>query len=416
MARLSQTKEAKMFSPRWKKILRDLQAARGRMAMVVIAIAVSIFGVGTILSSYTILTREVSRNYLGTNPASAYIELDRVDDALLEKVKAQPNIVDAQAGSWVLSRVEVHPNEWRPLLLFVVPDFNGRRINKFLPEAGAFPPPANTMLLEREALKYIGAKVGDVVNVETPHGQKQAVSISGTTHDPGLAPAWQEEAAYGYVTPDTLKWLGEDSTLQILKVIVKDQDKGRATIEATVGNLAQWLKAQGYIVDEIGIMKAIGARSIQITSLYLVLIVVQGLAAVVIGTPLGVLAGRGFARVIAQVLNLTLYSESIPTWVFVVQVLMGTLVPLLVALGPIQRTTRVTVRETLNDYGTSSESFGSRGLDALLGKIKGIDNTLLLALRNTFRRRGRLILTLSLLAAAGGMFMTGINVKTAWDR
>src|SRR6266508_915349 len=95
MARLSQTKEAKMFSPRWKKILRDLQAARGRMAMVIIAIAVSIFVVGTILSSYTILTREVSRNYLGTNPASAYIELDRGDDSLVEAVKEQPNIVDA---------------------------------------------------------------------------------------------------------------------------------------------------------------------------------------------------------------------------------------------------------------------------------------------------------------------------------
>jgi putative ABC transport system permease protein len=459
--------EDKMNSPRWKKILRDLQAARGRMAMVVIAIAVSIFGVGTILSAYTILMREVARNYLGTNPASAYIELDRVDNSLLQAVKRQPNIEDAQAGSWVLSRVEIRPNEWRPLLLFVVPDFNMLRINKFLPEAGAFPPHANTMLLEREALKYIGANIGDVVNVETPHGTKQAVTISGTTHDPGLAPAWQEEAAYGYVTPDTLKWLGEDNTMHILKVIVKDQAQGRATIEATVGNLAQWLKAQGYTVGEIrvpppllhphqtqmntvlttllifslmalvlsailtativggmlaqqvrqiGIMKAIGARSGQITSLYLVLVVVQGLAAVLIGTPLGVLAGRGFAQVIAQVLNLTIYSQTIPAWVFVVQVLMGTLIPLLVALGPIQRTTRMTVRETLNDYGTTTESFGSRGLDSWLGKIKGIDNTLILALRNTFRRRGRLILTLSLLAAAGGMFMTGINVRTAWDR
>ena len=73
-----------MNSPRWKKLVRDLQSAQGRMAMMVIAIAVSIFGVGTILSAYTILSREVGRNYLGTNPASAFIELDRVDDALVE--------------------------------------------------------------------------------------------------------------------------------------------------------------------------------------------------------------------------------------------------------------------------------------------------------------------------------------------
>ena len=75
-----------MNSPRWKKILRDLQAARGRMAMMVIAIAVSIFGVGMILSAYTILSREMSANYLGTNPASAFIELDRVDEALVKTV------------------------------------------------------------------------------------------------------------------------------------------------------------------------------------------------------------------------------------------------------------------------------------------------------------------------------------------
>lgn len=456
-----------MLSPRWKKVLRDLQAARGRMAMVVIAIAVSIFGVRTILSAYTVLTREVSRNYLGTNPASAFLEMDRVDDSVVEAVKEQPDIVDAEATSWVMARVEVQPNEWRPLLLFVVKDFDTLRINKFRPEAGLWPPPAQTMLLEREALKFIKANVEDVINVQTPNGQKKEVLVSGSTHDPSLAPAWQEEMAYGYVTPETLAWLGEEDTMHILKVVVKDQELGRAPIEATVGNLAQWLKEQGYMVDEIripppllhphqtqmntvlltllifslmalalsailtatiiggmlaqqirqiGIMKAIGARSIQITSLYLVLIVVQGLAAVTIGTPLGVLAGRGFSRIIAQVLNLNLYSESIPVWIFVVQVLMGTLVPLLVALGPIQRTTRITVRETLNDYGTTRESFGSRGLDGWLGKIRGIDNTLILALRNTFRRRGRLILTLGLLAAAGGMFMTGINIRTAWDR
>jgi len=455
-----------MVSPRWKKLWRDLQASTGRMAMMVIAIAVSIFAVGTILSAYTILTREISRNYLGTNPASAYLELDRVNDSVVEAVRQQPNIVDAEAGSWVMARVEISPNEWRPLLLFVVKDFNTQHLNKFTPEAGAFPPPNQTILIERAALKFINANIGDVLNVQTPNGPKRAIAISGSVHDPGLAPAWQEQMAYGYVTPSTLAWLGEGDTLHILKVVVKDQSQGRATVEATVSNLAQWLKGQGRTVGEIripppllhphqsqmnsvlltllifslmalvlsailtvtivggmlaqqtrqiGIMKAIGARSAQITSLYLVLVVVLGLIAVLIALPLGIAAGHGLARVVAEILNFTLYSESIPAWVYIVQLLMGTLVPLLVALGPIQRTARITVRETISDYGTTRESFGSRGLDGWLGKIRGIDNTLILALRNTFRRRGRLLLTVSLLAAGGGMFMTGINVKTAWD-
>ncbi len=455
-----------MFSPRWKKIFRDLQLARGRMFMVVIAIAVSIFGVGTVLTSYTILNREVKGNYLGTNPASAFLELDRVDDSVVAAAKVQPNIVDAEATSWVMARVEVRPNEWRPLLLFVVNDFEGLRINKFRPEEGAVTPPAQTILIEREGLKFIEKNVNDVINVQTPNGQKQAVTISGSTHDPSLAPAWQEQMAYGYITPETLSSLGEDSALHILKVVVRDQEQGTAAIESSVSDLARWLNAQGNAVGEIrippplkhphqrqmdsilstllifsllavalsgiltativsgmlaqqirqiGIMKAIGARSSQITSLYLALIAAQGLVAVALGSPFGAAVGRALAQAGAAALNLNIYSDSIPLWVYLVEVLMGTLIPLFVALGPIRRTTRVTVRETLNDYGIAGESFGSNRLDAWLGKLRGVDNTLLLALRNTFRRRGRLILMLGLLAAGGAMFMSAINVSAAWD-
>jgi putative ABC transport system permease protein len=455
-----------MISPRWKKLWRDLQAAQGRMIMMVVAIAVSIFGVGTILSAYTILTREISRNYLGTNPASAFLELDRVDDSLVQAVRQQPNIADAEAASWVTARVEVKPNEWMPLLLFVIPDFNAMRLDKFLPESGAWPPPDQTILLERDALPLTNAKVGDMLTVQTPNGPKQPIRISGLVHDPGLAPAWQEQTVYGYVTPSTLTWLGEGGTLHILKVTIKDQPYNIAAIDSTVGNLATWLKAQGRTVEEIripppgmhphqsqmnsilvmllifslmalilsailtatmiggllaqqirqiGIMKAIGARSRQITGLYLALIMFLGLIAVVLGTPPGIAAGRGFAGVVGQLLNFTIYSQAVPVWVYIVLLLMGILVPLLVALDPILATTRTTVRETINDYGTNREAFGSRGLDGLLSKIRGVDNTLILSLRNTFRRRGRLLLTLSLLAAAGGMFITGINVKTAWE-
>ncbi|MBP7686847.1 MAG: FtsX-like permease family protein, partial [Thermoflexales bacterium] len=455
-----------MLSPRWKKLWRDLQSARGRMVMMVLAIAVSIFGVGTMTSAYTILTREISRNYLGTQPASAFIELDQVDNALVDAVRAQPNIADAEATSWVTARVEVKPNEWLPLLLFVIPDFNNVRLNTFQPESGDWPPPAQTILLERAALPLTAVKVGEALSMQTPNGPKQNIMISGLAHDPGLAPAWQEQTVYGYITPATLAWLGESDTLHILKVAVKDQPANLTAIDSTVSNLAAWLKTQGRTVDEIripppelhphqsqmnsilvmllifslmalglsailtatmingllaqqirqiGIMKAIGARSNQITSLYLILVVVLGLVAVVIGVPLGVVTGQAFATVVGDLLNFTIYSYEIPAWVYIVELLMGILIPLLVALDPILRTTRTTVRETLNDYGTSREAFGSRGLDSFLGKLRGIDNTLLLAIRNTFRRRGRLLLTLGLLAAAGAMFITGLNVKTGWE-
>ena len=454
-----------MFSPRWKKMWGDLRAARGRMLMMVAAIAVSIFGVGTILSANAILNREISRNYLGTQPASAFLELERVDAALVQQVRQQPGIADAEATSWVTARVEVKPGEWLPALLFVIPDFNAMRLDTFLPESGAWPPPAGTLLLERAALPLTNAKVGDTLTLQTPNGPKQAITISGLAHDPGLAPAWQEQTIYGYITPATLARLGEGSSLHILKIRVRDQAQNGTAIDAEVGSLAAWLGGQGYKVGEIripppdmhphqsqmnsilvmllifsllalilsailtatmiggllaqqvrqiGIMKAIGARSSQITSLYLVLVAFLGLAAVILGIPAGNAAGQGFAGVVGQLLNFTIYSYDLPAWVYIIELLMGILIPLLVALGPIRQTSLVPVRETLTDYGTRS-GMGLRRLDRWLGNLRGLDNTLLLALRNTFRRPGRLLLTLGLLAAAGSMFITGLNVKTGWE-
>ncbi|MBI5933416.1 MAG: ABC transporter permease [Chloroflexi bacterium] len=454
-----------MNSPRWKKLMRDLQSAQGRMAMMVIAIAVSIFAVGMILTAYTVLRREMSRNYLDTNPASAFIELDRVDDALVKAVSERPGISEAEATSWVGGRAEIRPNEWMPVLLFVVPDFEASHVSAVAPEAGAYPPASQSLLVERQVLPMLEMNIGDSLTIQTPNGAKQEIEISGTVHDPALAPASQEQTVYGYITPATLAMLGESETLHILKVAVSDEPYNLAAIDSTVSELAVWLKSQGYVVDEIripppgrhphqsqltavltlllvfslmalvlsailtatminsllagqirqiGIMKAIGARTPQITGLYLVLIVVLGIAASLIGVPLGIAAGRGLTDVVAQLLNLKVYSDAVPSWVYLVLILMGVLIPLLVALDPILKTTRITVRETLNDYGISRDASASSLRDSWFSRIRLLDNTLKLSLRNTFRRRGRLLLTLSLLSAAGAMFMTGVNVRAGW--
>jgi putative ABC transport system permease protein len=455
-----------MSRPRWMKLARDLVVARGRIAMLVIAIAASIFAMALMLSTFTVMTREMNANYLGINPASAFIELDGVDEALVEAVRQQPNIADAEATSWVNGRVEIAPDQWMPLLLFVVPDFVNARISTVSPEAGAFPPLEHSILVEREVLPLLNLDIGDSLTVQTPNGEKQSMTISGTVHDPSLAPAWQEQTVYGYITPTTLAMLSEDTALHILKITVRDQPDNIAVIETTVEQLIGWLTSQGRTVDEIrippplrhphqsqmntvmmvflafsflslilsavltatmiggllaqqirqiGIMKAIGARSNQIAGMYLLLVTGLGLIAALIGIPLGIWAGRGFSEVIAQLLNLNIYNHDVPPWVYGGLVLMGILLPLLAAIRPIRRATRVTVRETLADYGTSTTAFGSSRLENWLSRIQGVNSSVLLAFRNTFRRRSRLLLSLSLLGAAGGMFMTGLNTSSGWE-
>ncbi|HEY3366110.1 MAG TPA: FtsX-like permease family protein [Symbiobacteriaceae bacterium] len=456
-----------MLSPRWQKLWRDLWLTRGRTTMMVIAIAVSIFGVGAVLTTYSTLTREISRNYLGTNPASATLEMDKVDDALVAAVRGRPGIADAEARASVTARVQVGPDTWRPLVLFVVKDMGAMRVSTFRSDGGAWPPPTGTMLVERTALPMVEARLGETVVVKTPNGPQHQVLISGVVHDPALAPAWQERMGYGYITPATLAWLGEKGDLDELKIVVSEQVGDAVAVERTARELAGWLQQQGHEVHEIqippplkhphqnqmvavlllllifslmalvlsailvatmisgllavqirqiGVMKAVGAQTRQIAGLYVVMILVISAAALALGCPAGVAAGRAFSAALAELLNITLYSQAIPWWVFGVQVVAGLLVPLLVALGPIARGSRITVREAIADFGVSQERAGGRGLDAVLGGLRGLDRSLLLALRNTFRRRGRLLLTLGLLAAGGAMFMTGLNVKAAWGK
>lgn len=455
-----------MNSPRWRKVLRDLWLGRGRAALMIVAIAAGNTGVGGILTAYAIVSREMSRNYLGTNPAAATLEMDSVDDALVREVRARPGIAAAEARTSLLARVRIGPDTWRPLLLFVVEDFDAMRVSTVAHRSGAWPPPVGTMLAERSALGMLDTGEGQTVVVRTPNGAPREIAISGVVHDPSLAPAWQERAGYGYVTPETLRWLGESGTLDELKIAVDDPSASRDAIEQTARDLAVWLAAGGHTVREIqvptprkhphqsqmtavmalllafaamalvlsavlvaslvggmmaeqvrqiGMMKAVGARTRQIAGLYLVFTGAIAVAALACAIPAGLAGGRMFAATIANLLNLQLASMAAPWWIFAVQAAAGLLVPIAVAIGPVVRGSRVTVREALGDYGVRAEATEG-GLDAWLGRMRGLDRTTLMAVRNALRRRRRLALNLLLLAAGGAMFMTGLNVSAAWWR
>ncbi|HYQ26636.1 MAG TPA: ABC transporter permease, partial [Polyangiaceae bacterium] len=452
-----------MIRPRWRKLWQDVRSERGRISIMVTAIAVSLMGIGAVLGAYAILMREMPRNYLSSRPASAALELGSdVEPALLDAVRRRPGIADAEAGEIVLARARVG-EDWKPILLFVVNDFRAQRLNTFSSEQGAWPPPTGTMLLERSALAVLQAKPGDSITVKTPNGAARAMPVTGVVHDLGLAPAWQEGEGYAYVTRATLALLGEPAELHELRVSVSRSPFDVRSVETTVQELAVWLKEQGRPVlqarvpppgrhphqtqmqgvlflmltasamalalsailvattiaallarqiREIGVMKTIGARTSQIAALYIVLIASLGLVAEVVALPLGMLGARGLAAMSGNMLNLTLVSQAIPWWVFAIQAAAGVLVPLLAASVPVLRGASITVREAIDQHGAARPvrtKAWSLGASRLNRKV-------LLVVRNVFRKRTRFVLTLALLAAGGAMFMTSLNISRGWER
>jgi len=162
---------------------------------------------------------------------------------------------------------------------------------------------------------------------------------------------------------------------------------------------------------QIGVMKAIGARTTKITSIYLTIVLVFGLTATLLALPVGFLAGKAYAGFVASMLNFELFNQQISHGVLLFQFAIGTVLPVLVAFVPIYRASRISVQEALNDYGV----INSNSLKSAQSKSKFkqllLSNSTQLAIRNTFRRKGRLILTLITLVLGGAVFITAFNIR-----
>ncbi len=117
-----------------------------------------------------------------------------------------------------------------------------------------------------------------------------------------------------------------------------------------------------------------------------------------------------------EMLNFEIVDDSIPWWVFVVQVVVGVAAPLLAAALPLARGAAVTVREAVTDTGITAGSRFAARTEQLVARIRGLGRPLLLAVRNTMRRPRRLALAVATLAVGGAAFMAALNAGASWTR
>ena len=125
-----------MTSPT-RKVLRDFWQERTRTVLVVLAIALGLAGFFAVLATWAILDRELDKGYLATNPASATLRTDAIDDALVEELRTGHGLADAQARRVISGRLKTPSGEWRGLTLFVVRDYGRIPIRPLVHEKGA---------------------------------------------------------------------------------------------------------------------------------------------------------------------------------------------------------------------------------------------------------------------------------------
>ncbi len=455
-----------MLSLRWKKVVRDLWANRSRSALAILAMTIGMMGASAVLCAYSILVRELDANYMRTNPASATIVTEAVDPALIHAVRHLPGISAAEARGLFVARIKVGEDEWKPLLLFAVDSFKEMRIGKFWPEGGEWPPGAGNILLERAAVRVAGRNVGEGVVVRLPGARQKELRISGIVHDPAQAPAWMEGLVYGYISRETLATLGNRPLNEIM-LTVRERPFDKTYIRATAKSVTDWMEKEGLKilrvdvpeprhhphqtqlkallfllqafgglsfvlstllvatlinaimaqqVRQIGVMKAIGARTRQMAGMYLGGALFLGAIALGMGLPAGLGIARAYARFAANMLNFDIMDASVPLWSYALLVAIGLATPVLAAFYPVFRGSRVTVREAITDYGIRGEVERGRLSDRVLGKAWWLSRPVLLSLRNAFRRRGRMALTLGVLAIGGAMFIAALDVGASITR
>jgi len=453
--------------PRWRKVLADLSDNKMRTLMVVASIAVGAFAVGTITTAYAILSEDINASFASAHPANIEIVTDPFEEEFIRSVEKVPGVADAEGRHILGVRASLDGETWQSLDLVAYEDFEKPNINLLAPLEGASIPDSRQLLIGRDRFKETGFQVGDVLQIQLPDDTIRTMPVVGIVRDQTTGVGDFMAPPLGYIAFDTLEWLGRGSYYNRLQVTVSGDSNDEevitgvsdavkdkieknglqvyqtrtnktnehpmaSTVLAVIGVLGAlglliMLLSSSLIVNtlnallsqhlrQIGVMKLVGARSLQILGMYLILILSYGIIALIIAVPLGVLAGNGLANFLADFLKAKVQEFRVVPVAILLQVLIALIVPLVAGFVPVNSGSKTTVRRAISNNGPGQQAAGSRRLDRLGNWFSWLSRPVLLSIRNTFRRQGRLALTLFTLTIGGAIFIAVFNVRASMEQ
>ena len=451
-------------SVRWRKVRRDLFEHRVRSLLVVLSIAVGVTAVGTIAGANTLLQQNLHDAYAQTLPSSARIFASTpFDQDLVDVVRHMPDVAEAQGRRAVTVRLVTGPGETQELALTALPDYEAQTMDLVSPESGTWPPKRGEILFERSSRQLADLAIGREVTVQLDADHTATLETAGFAHEPGGAPAFFFGQLIGYVTFDTLKDLGFDDSFDQLRIRVANPDGTRNQARAVAAEVRDRVEKAGSPVNyvqvptpgehpahdildglflvlgaigalslavsaflvintisailaqqtrQIGMMKAVGARDRQVAGVYLGIVLAFAFLALLVAVPLGALGAWVLTQFTASLVNFDATDFFLSPGVLALELAIGLLVPLLAAAWPVFRGVRITVREAIASAGIT-DAFGRSRFDRLLQRLRGPSRPTLLSIRNTFRRKARLTLTLLALTLGGAVFMSVFTLRSS---
>jgi len=456
--------------PRWQKVISDLWDNKVRTLLVVFSIAVGVFAVGMIAGAYVIISNDMSTSYATTNPANIEIWTDPFDDDLVKVLEDVDGVKDVEGRRFVSVRARTVENgnkgNWVGIDLVVPEDFEKAKISLFSLVDGVAQPADKELLIEQDTLDELKVSTGQEIEVQLADGTSRLMPVVGIVKDQSTGAGDFLGSPLGYTTFETLEWLHEPAFYNRLWVTVSelpnDGDYIRSVSDAVTDKLEKSgrqvyrsnfnksnehpmtslvqavLGVLGFLgilivflsssliantlngllsqhTRYIGVMKLVGASTRQVFGLYLVLILIFGLIALVIAIPTGAQGAYALSRLIADMLNFNLLGYRFIPFAVFLQAVIALTIPVLAGLVPIYRGAKVSVQTAIN--GDTAISAQDPSANNVKGRsIRWISRPLLISLRNTFRRKGRLVLTLFTLTMGGAIFIAVFNVRIALNQ
>ncbi len=460
------------MSSRWKKVWADFWGSRGRSFLTVLTIAVGVFAVGFNSNMGLFMNESMDSDYLSANPSEARIFAAPLDDNMIEIAQQMEGVAEAQGLSSLNAQL-VHKEKSASEETLIEAQFTSLesldvlKVNLLKPIEGESLLPAlhdREIVIDYSAVS-LGYKVGDKVIIELRDGKRRELTVAGYVHDVAGFPYNLTNQINAYITLETMNWMGGSREYSMVAISVKENptdlehvtqvaqsvadrmEKGGAKVDFVFvfrpGHHFAWDISQGMffilgilgwmtvflsgflIVNtitalmtqqtrQIGIMKSTGASGLQIVFMYVVLIAGFGLIALLISIPLSSWAAQNLGSGMASWLNVTPSPFHLYPATLIQQFVVAIVVPLLAATLPIYNSVRITVREALSDYGI--------GGNALVKKSSVSKNATLIArpirisLRNAFRKKARLTLTLFTLILGGATFISVYNLWESFDK
>ncbi|HPH96054.1 MAG TPA: FtsX-like permease family protein [Anaerolineaceae bacterium] len=453
--------------PRWHKVISDLLGSKTRSLLVIASIGVGLYAVGLIANMYVINNQDMRTGFGAVNPANIYTFTSTFDADLVDHVRQVSGVGQAEGVFSFTLRVRGADGQWTPIHIQALPDIATRQINRLKLKEGQWPPADRELAVEIFKSSDLPVGVGGELELELPSGKTRRIKLVGLVNDQTVGSTdsggFFLAPVQGYITMDTLEWLEMPRTMNLLLSTVdanstdpahirqvsnavtraveqsgrtvysagvraSDNHPNRVYVEAisavlfVLGFLVVFLS--GFLitntlssllnqqVHQIGVMKTIGASRWQIASIYMIQIFFFGLVAFAIAQPLSSISSYYLLDFVSGAVNVQLQGYRTIQEVVWLQLALALIVPQAAGFIPILQGTNVTAVEALSGYNqTSTDSSG--WVSRQLQKIRSLPRPVTLSLRNTFRRRGRLILTLFTLTLGGAVFMATLNTQGA---